>query len=74
MLTSAGLRAKACCADISAEGRDVRWLRSFFLPESHQTHCYFEGMSREVVEEANKRAHIPFTRITEVIEMTPEAI
>jgi len=21
----------------------VRWVRSFFLPESSQTHCYFEG-------------------------------
>jgi hypothetical protein len=26
-----------------AEGQSVRWVRSFFLPEYSQTHCYFEG-------------------------------
>ena len=74
MLTSAGLRAKTCCAEITAEGREVRWLRSFFLPETSQTHCYFEAGSRELVEEANRRANIPFSRVTEVLEMTPEAV
>ena len=74
MLSSAGIRAKTCCAEISDEGREVRWIRSFFLPESSQTHCYFEGGSREVVEEANTRANIPFVRISQVVEMTPEAV
>jgi hypothetical protein len=74
MLTSAGLRANTCCAEISQEGRSVRWIRSYFLPESSQTHCYFEGANKEVVEEANKRANIPFVRITEVVEMSPESL
>lgn len=74
LLASAGVRAKSCCAEISAEGRSVVWIRSFFLPETAQTHCYFEGANREVVEEANQRANIPFVRITEVMEMTPEAL
>jgi hypothetical protein len=74
VLASAGVRAKTCCAEISEEGRSVRWVRSFFLPETSQTHCYFEGADREVVEEANRRANIPFVRISEVVEMTPEAI
>ena len=30
--------------------------------------------SREAVEEANQRARIPFTRIVEVFEMTPDAV
>jgi len=74
MLSSAGIRAKTCCAEISEEGRGVRWIRSFFLPESSQTHCYFEGESRAVVEEANQRANIPFDRIAPVVEMTPEGL
>jgi hypothetical protein len=56
------------------EGQTVRWVRSFFLPESSQTHCYFEGGSAQVVAEANQRARIPFTRIVQVVEMTPEMV
>ena len=73
-LQSAGLRAKSCCAEMTGEGQSVRWVRSFYLPESSQTHCYFEAASRAAVEEANKRARIPFTEIAEAIEMTPEMV
>jgi hypothetical protein len=74
MLQSAGIRAKSCCAEITEEGQPVRWVRSFFLPESAQTHCYFEGSSKATIEEANTRARIPFTEIVEVVEMTPEMV
>jgi hypothetical protein len=73
-LQSAGMRAKTCCAEMTSEGQPVRWVRSFYLPETAQTHCYFEAPSRVAVEEANNRARIPFTRITEVVEMTPDAV
>jgi len=59
---------------MTQEGQPVRWIRSFFLPETSQTHCYFEAPSRQAVEEANQRARIPFTQIAEVVEMTPEAL
>jgi hypothetical protein len=74
MLQSAGMRAKTCCSEMTNEGRSVRWIRSFYLPETAQTHCYFEAANRDAVEEANNRARIPFTQITEVVEMTPESI
>jgi hypothetical protein len=74
MLQSAGLRAKTCCAQMTQEGESVRWIRSFFLPETAQTHCYFEAANRAAVEEANTRARIPFTAINEVVEMTPDAV
>jgi hypothetical protein len=74
MLQSAGVRAKSCCAEITEEGQDVRWIRSFFLPQSAQTHCYFEAGSKSAVEEANQRARIPFKQIVEVVEMTPEMV
>ena len=73
-LQSAGLRAKSCCAEMTTEGQSVKWLRSFYLPETAQTHCYFEAASKAAVEEANQRARIPFTRIVEVMEMTPDAV
>ena len=74
MLTSAGLRAKTCCAELTAEGKEVKWLRSFFLPESARTHCYFEAGTADLVEQANQRANIPFVRISQAVEMTPEGI
>ena len=73
-LMSAGVRAKTCCSQMTSEGQPVRWIRSFFLPETGQTHCYFEAPSRESVEEANTRAKIPFAEIREVMEMTPESV
>ncbi len=73
-LAGAGLRAKTCCAEMTAEGQQVEWIRSFFLPEAQQTHCYFEGPSREAIAEVNQRAQIPFTKISEVQEMTPDGV
>lgn len=73
-LQSAGLRAKSCCAEMTEEGTAVRWVRSFFLPESSRTHCYFEGPDARAIEEANERARIPFVRISPVAEMTPEGL
>jgi Protein of unknown function (DUF4242) len=46
-LQSAGLRAKTCCAEMTQEGQPVRWIRSFYMPETSQTHCYFEAANRE---------------------------
>ena len=73
-LQSAGMRAKTCCSEMTQEGQAVRWIRSFYLPETAETHCYFEAPSRDAVEEVNQRARIPFKQITEVLEMTPESI
>jgi hypothetical protein len=58
----------------AGEGQPDRWVRSFYLPETAQTHCYFEAASKSAVEEANQRARIPFTQIVEVVEMTPEMV
>ncbi len=73
-LQSAGLRAKTCCAEMSAEGTEVRWIRSYFLPETSRTHCYFEARSASAVEEANRRARIPFVRVSSAAEMTPDSL
>jgi hypothetical protein len=74
ILQSAAIRAKSCCAEMTNEGQPVRWIRSFYLPQRAQTHCYFEAASQVAVEEANQRARIPFTEIAEVVEMTPDLV
>lgn len=73
-LSGAGARAKTCAAEMTAEGTSVRWIRSFFIPETEQTHCYFEAPNADAVREVNERANIPFQSIQEVQEMTPEAV
>ncbi len=73
-LMSAGARAKTCCAEMSQEGEAVRWVRSYFMPATEQTHCYFDAASKQAVEEANQRARIPFDEITEAVELTPESV
>ena len=73
-LVGAGARVKTCVAGMCSEGVEVRWIRSFFLPSVSQTHCYFEGPSLQAVEELNARAGVPFERIIEVAEMTPESV
>jgi hypothetical protein len=49
-------------------------LRSYFLPTTEETHCYFEGADADVIKEANERAQIPFTSIAEVVELSPEQV
>ncbi|MDX1394816.1 MAG: DUF4242 domain-containing protein [Gemmatimonadota bacterium] len=70
----AGLRAKTCAADMTGEGTQVTWVRSFFLPETEQTHCYFDAPDADAVRELNERAQIPFSEIVEVKEMTPDML
>lgn len=73
-LAGAGARIKTCVAGMQSEGTEVRWIRSFFLPASSQTHCYFEGPNAEAVKELNKRADLPFDQLVEVAEMTPTSV
>ena len=73
-LTSAGIRAKSCSAEMTEEGNPVHWLRSFFIPEKEQTHCYFEASNIDAVKEVNERANIPFIEIAEVQELVPDAV
>lgn len=73
-LAGAGLRAKTCAAEMTGEGTSVRWIRSFFLPGTDQTHCYFEAPDEAVVREVNERAKIPFDSVQEVQELTPDHV
>jgi hypothetical protein len=73
-LQSAALRSKTCCAEMTSEGEPVRWIRSFFMPETAQTSCYYEGASAAAIKEVNRRAGIPYTAIVDVVEMTPEQV
>ena len=59
--------------ELTAEGRQVRYLRSMFVPGECRCMCLFEAASAENVKEANERAQIPFTRIVPAADLeSPE--
>jgi len=55
----------------TAEGKDVRYIRSLFVPGEARCMCLFEAPNSEVVKEVNEAANIPFTRIVEANDLTP---
>ena len=57
----------------AARGEYVRYIRSTYLPDESRCMCWFEAPSAEAVAEVNEVAKVPFDRILEAIEFTPEA-
>ena len=55
----------------TAEGRPVRYLRSLFLPQEARCLCLFEALDAESVRSLNDTAQIPFTSISEALELSP---
>lgn len=55
----------------TAEGKQVRYIRSTFVPGEAHCMCLFEAPYAERVEEVNREAGIPFTRVTEALDLTP---
>ena len=59
-------------AAIEASDGSVRYLRSVWVPGDSHCMCLFEAGNPEVVEEVNKTANIPFTRVVEALDLTPQ--
>jgi Protein of unknown function (DUF4242) len=56
----------------SAQGKPVRYIRSTFVPGESHCMCLFEASNPDVVKQVNEAAKIPFTRITEAMDLTPK--
>ncbi|MFL6276512.1 MAG: DUF4242 domain-containing protein [Blastocatellia bacterium] len=59
--------------EFMANGKDVRYIRSIFVPGESKCMCLFEAANPEVVKEVNEAAQIPFTEIKEALDLTPAA-
>jgi hypothetical protein len=57
--------------EFTAHGKDVRYIRSIFVPGEAKCMCLFEAPNAEVVKEVNEAAQIPFTEIKEALDLTP---
>lgn len=60
-------RVTAVTAELQAEGRHVRWLRSFAIPNEETCLCTFSAHTRTDVEEANRRAGAAYERIIPIL-------
>jgi hypothetical protein len=70
-LAHAQKRAIRAGNQLSSEGREVRYIRSTFVPGESKCMCLFEAPNPEHVREANERAEIPFRRIVRAEDLTP---
>ena len=55
----------------TSEGKQVRYIRSTFVPGEAHCMCLFEASDPGVVKEVNEAAKIPFSRISEALDLTP---
>jgi len=70
-LAAAQKKAIQVGKELTAQGREVRYIRSTFVPGENKCMCLFEAPNAEHVREANERARIPFTRIVPAEDLTP---
>lgn len=54
-----------------SEGRNVRYIRSTFVPGESHCMCLFDAPNAELVAQLNDDAEIPYTRVTEALDLTP---
>jgi Protein of unknown function (DUF4242) len=73
-LPAAAGAAKQKSAELSAEGQDVRYIRSTYVPEGEKCYCLFEGSSAEAVEEVQRRAGLPYETILEAAFLTADDV
>jgi hypothetical protein len=71
-LADAQKKAIQAGKELTAQGREVRYIRSTFVPGESKCMCLFEAPNPENVREANELGHIPFTRIVPAEDLTPE--
>ncbi len=56
----------------TAQGKPVRYIRSTFVPGESHCMCLFEASNADLVKQVNETAKIPFTKITEAMDLTPK--
>jgi hypothetical protein len=70
-LAAAQKAAITTSREFTANGKPVRYIRSTFVPGEAHCMCLFESTSPEFVKEVQETANIPYTRVTEAVDLTP---
>jgi hypothetical protein len=66
-------RARTAAAELSEDGREVRYLRTTFLPGDETCFIVFEADTAETVAETGRRAGLTFERIVDAVETESSA-
>lgn len=70
-LAAAQQAAIETCQQFSESGKPVAYIRSIFVPGDSRCMCLFEAADAAAVEEVNKTAKLPFTRVVEAMDLAP---
>ena len=70
-LAAAQQRAISTGKEMTAKGKDVRYIRSTFVPGEARCMCLFESSNPAHVEELQATAQIPYSRVVEALDLTP---
>jgi hypothetical protein len=70
-LDEASARLAAVSEELRANGTDVRYLGSTFVPEEESCFCRFESADADGVRRACERAGVSFARIMETRDLGP---
>jgi len=57
--------------EFTKEGKNVRYIRTTFVPGENRCMCLFEASNADLVKRVNETAKIPFTRAVEALDLTP---
>jgi hypothetical protein len=60
---SSARSARHAADELTREGRQVQYLRSIFVPEDETCFLLYEAATADDVEEAARRASLPFDRV-----------
>jgi len=71
-LAAAQSAAIATTEQFRAEGRDVRYLRSVYVPGEAHCMCLFEAPDADTVKAVNDTARIPYTVVLEAMDLSPQ--
>ena len=70
-LDDASTRLAAAAIELAAEGVDVRYIGSTFIPEEESCLCRFEASNANAVRRACARAGVELARIVQTRDIPP---
>ena len=71
-LKAAAQSAKDTSTEMRGEGVQIRYLRSTFLPAEEKCFCLFDAPAANIVEQANRRASLPFERVHDAAHISAD--
>lgn len=72
-LTAAARRARLIAAEMRAEGSQVRFVKSTFVPKDDALFCLFQAPSADLVLELGRRAGLPIERVVDAVELASQS-